>query len=266
MTKAKILTIDGKEKTKIDLPKCFSASVREDIIAKIIEVKKNKQPYGPSILAGNQYSASGKINHRRHVWKTSYGRGISRVPRKILSRKGSQFRWEGATIPSARGGRRAHPPKPISMINTLRINKKEMKIALISAISATANDRKLIQRYERLKDKKIEILPIITESKLTTLKTKDLIESLKKILGKDLFEVALKKKSVRAGVGKLRGRKYKSNAGMLLVVGNKEKIKASGFDSVRAENLSVTDLANGGTGRLTIYTEEAIKNLGEKLK
>ena len=152
------------------------------------------------------------------------------------------------------------------MINTLRINKKEMKIALISAISATANDRKLIQRYERLKDKKIEILPIITESKLTTLKTKDLIESLKKILGKDLFEVALKKKSVRAGVGKLRGRKYKSNAGMLLVVGNKEKIKASGFDSVRAENLSVTDLANGGTGRLTIYTEEAIKNLGEKLK
>ena len=30
--------------------------------------------------------------------------------------------------------------------------------------------------------------------------------------------------------------------------------------------LNVTDLANGGVGRLTIYTEEAIKEIGEKIK
>jgi hypothetical protein len=28
----------------------------------------------------------------------------------------------------------------------------------------------------------------------------------------------------------------------------------------------VTDLANGGLGRLTMYTEEAIKNIGERAK
>ena len=32
------------------------------------------------------------------------------------------------------------------------------------------------------------------------------------------------------------------------------------------KNLGVNDLAKGGLGRITIYTEEAIKELGEKLK
>jgi len=36
-----------------------------------------------------------------------------------------------------------------------------------------------------------------------------------------LLNIDLQKKSVRAGKGKLRGRKYKSNAGLLLVVGKR---------------------------------------------
>jgi len=75
------------------------------------------------------------------------------------------------------------------------------------------------------------------------LKTKDLISSLKKILGKDLFELTLQKKSVRAGKGKLRGRKYKSNAGLLLVVGKDELLKTNAFDVVDVKSLGVTDLA-----------------------
>ena len=98
------------------------------------------------------------------------------------------------------------------------------------------------------------------------MKIKQLISSLKKILGEDLFSIALKKKSVRAGKGKLRGRKYKANAGMLLVVGKEEKLKTNAFEIKRANNLSVSDLARGGLGRLTIYTEMAIKDLEEKLK
>lgn len=266
--KAKIYSIDGKEKGNMDLPKCFSSKVREDIVAKVIEVKKLKQPYGASVVAGLQASASGKLIHRRHVWKSQYGRGMSRVPRKAFSRRGTQFRWEAATVPNVRGGRRAHPPKPISMMNdvNLKVNKKEMKIALMSAISATANDKKLIEKYERVKNEKMEMLPIIVENKLTTLKTKELVNSLKKILGENLFQVALKEKNIRAGIGKLRGRKYKQNAGALIVVGNKEEIKTKRIDSVKVNALSVTDLAKGGVGRLTIYTEEAVKELGEKLK
>jgi large subunit ribosomal protein L4e len=264
--KTDILSIDGKKLKAIDLPSCFSQEIREDIITKVLEAKKNKQPYAPSPVAGKQHSASGKINHRRHVWKSSYGRGISRIPRKIMTRKGSQFNWVGAEISSTVGGRRAHPPKVLSMINTKRINKKELKIALMSAISATADNKKVANRYETLKDKKIENFPLVVETKLISLKTKELLFSIKKILGKDLFELAPKKKKIRSGRGKTRGRKYKKNAGLLIVTGTDEKIKTNAFEIAKIGKLGVTDLARGGVGRLTIYTEEAIKELGEKLK
>ncbi len=264
--KTKIHSIDGKTGKEIELPKCFSGKIREDIVAKVLEVKKTKQPYAPSPVAGKQHSASGKIKHVRHVWKSSYGRGISRIPRKIMSRRGSQFNWVGAEIPSVRGGKRAHPPKILSMINTKKINKKELKIALISALSATADRDKVLGKYEKLKEHRIEHLPLVVEDKIVKLKTKELISALEKILGKNLFEVALKKKSVRAGRGKMRGRKYKSTAGALLVIGEKEKLKTKTIDVKSVKELRVTDLAKGGLGRLTIYTDEAIKNLGEKLK
>ena len=264
--KSKILDINGKEKGSIELPKCFSAFVREDIVAKVLEAKKMKQPYSPSPVAGKQHSASGNIQHTRSVWKTMQGKGISRVPRKIMSRRGSQFNWVGAEIPNAKGGRRAHPPKIESMINTKKINKKELEVALISALSATANEKTVSKKYERLNDKKIAGLPFVVEPKLLSLKVKELVLSLEKVLGKDLFEVALKKKKVRSGIGKLRGRKYKKNAGLLLVIGEKEKLKTNVIDVKMVKNLNVTDLANGGVGRLTVYTEQAVKELGEKLK
>ncbi len=264
--KTHILEIDGEKGKEIALPNAFSSVVREDIVAKVVEAKKTRQPYSPSPVGGKQHSASGKIQHTRHVWKTMQGKGISRVPRKIMSRRGSQFNWVGAEIPSAVGGRRAHPPKVISMINTKRINKKEMALALKSALSATADEKLVAKRYERLAGKKISGLPLVVESKITHLKAKDLIQSLRKILGEVLFGVSLKQRSVRSGKGKLRGRKYKKNLGLLLVVGNKEKLKTNLIDVKGVKGLNVTDLANGGVGRLTMYTEEAIKEIGEKIK
>ena len=264
--KGNILDINGKTKETIELPSCFSEKLRDDIISKIIEAKKKKQPYAPSPVAGNQHSASGILIHRRKVWKSQYGRGMSRIPRKIFSRRGSQFNWEGATVPNTRGGRRAHPPKILSMINTLKINKKELLLAIKSALGATANEKTITSKYGKLEGKKIEKLPFIVESKLVTLKAKDLISSVQKILGKDLFEVAVKKKKMRSGKGKGRGRKYKSNAGLLIVTGKDEKIKTSAFEAISTKTLGVTNLAKGGAGRLTIYTEKAIKEIGEKFK
>lgn len=262
--KAKILDITGKEKASIDLPKCFSKKIREDIVAMALERKKTEQPFSPSPVAGKQSSAKGLIVHQRHVWKSQYGRGMSRIPRKVMSRKGSQFHWVGATSPNTAGGMRAHPPKILSRMGMKGMNKKELQIALFSAISATAKADLISKRYLRLNDKKIENPPFVVESKLTSLKAKELISSLKKILGNDLFEVAVKKKAVRSGRGTRRGRKYKSNAGLLIVIGNKEKLKTNAFEVENANKLGVTPLAKGGLGRLTIYTEEAIKNLQDK--
>ncbi|MFA5953796.1 MAG: 50S ribosomal protein L4 [Candidatus Pacearchaeota archaeon] len=262
--KAKILTIDGKSGKEIELPKFFTEKVREDIIYKILEIRKIQHPYGSNPSAGNQSSVSGKIVHKRHAWKSQYGRGMSRVPRKTMSRKGTQFNWVAAGVPNTRGGRRAHPPKAISRILDLKINKKELLLGLKSALSATANEKYLKQKYERLRNKEITKLPLIVESKITELKIRELITSFKKILGTELFEVSIQKKEIRSGIGKLRGRKYKKNAGLLLVLGNDEKLKTTAFDVKQVKELNILDLAKGKPGRLTIYTEKAIKDLENK--
>ena len=137
-------------------------------------------------------------------------------------------------------------------------------MALISAISATANEREVKKKYAKLKNSEIKNLPFIVESKIISLKTKELIQSLKKILGNNLFEVMSKKKQVRSGKGKLRGRKYKTNAGLLIVTGKDEKLKTKSLDNTTTKNLSIIDLAKGKQGRLTIYTEKAIKELENK--
>ncbi|MFB6246761.1 MAG: 50S ribosomal protein L4 [Candidatus Pacearchaeota archaeon] len=261
--KAKVLDKQGNEKQKVDLPEAFSKRIREDIVAKVIEAKRQEQPYAPSPVAGRQHVAKGKLRHRKDVWRAQPGRGISRVPRKILSQRGSQFNWEAAEIPHARGGIRAHPPKVASMLKKKKVNKKEVKTALESAISATADKKTISKKYARLEEGQIKEVPFVVDSEIQNLKAKDMLESLKKVLGEGIFEVAIQKKSVRSGKGKRRGRKYKSNAGLLMVTGKDEKLKTTAFDVVPVNELKINDLAKEGPGRLTVYTEQAIKELNE---
>lgn len=264
--KTKTFDIKGTEKGSIDLPKEFSAKIREDIVTKVLETKKKQQPYSPSPVAGKQHSAKGKIVHRRHVWRSGYGRGQSRVPRKIFSQKGSRFNWEAAEVPFARGGMRAHPPKIEHFLKELKINKKELKLAFESALSATASEKYVTGKYASLDKLNKKVPFIVSLGNSEKLKIKDLLNGLKNLLGEELYHVAIRKKTIRAGKGKMRGRKYKSNAGMLLVVGNNEKVKTNAFEVIQAKNLGVLDLAEGGLGRLTIYTENAIKDLENKFK
>jgi large subunit ribosomal protein L4e len=262
MKTANILDINGKKKKTIELPECFSEPVREDLIIRAVEIKKSQQPFSPSLVSGKQHSASGVIIHQRKVWKSGYGRGISRIPRKIMSRRGSQFNWEGAEVSNTKGGRTAHPPKSISRIKTKKINKKELRKAFASSLSATCDEKFLKKRYKNLE--KIENLPLVVESKITSFKAKEFCSLIKNILGKDVFKIAEKNKKIRSGKGKMRGRKYKKNAGLLIVLGDKEKLKTSKFDIKNVRNLGVSELASGGPGRLTLYTEQAIKGLANK--
>lgn len=264
-SKAKVFGVGGKKMKEISVPSFFRGPIRNDILSKVLEAKKTTQPYSPSPKGGKQHSASGKIVHRRHVWKSGYGRGMSRIPRKIHTRRGRQFNWVGAEVASTRGGRRAHPPKSIAKINTKKINKKEMKIAMVSALSSTANKKEISLKYKNLEDKDLKNLPIIVDSKLVSLKTKDLLSSLKKILGEKVFSNLGRKKKVRSGKGKMRGRKYKKNAGLLIVTGSDEEIKGNYFDSRNVQNVNILDLARGGPGRITVYTEKAVKELEDRL-
>jgi len=262
--KIQILNLQGNKTKELETG-IFDGKVRKDILQRAIELEKTKQPYAPFYLAGKQASASGKIRHGRRRWKTAAGKGISRIPRKIFWRRGTQFYWQGATIASTRGGRRAHPPKILSMLNKGKINKKEKNIAFLSALALTSSLQEVKAKYKSLEDKKIDIkLPIITEDKILEIKTKQFLEGLKKILD-GFYEISIQKKSVRAGKGKSRGRKYRKTAGLLLVIGNTQNKKIKGIEIKKVNSLRVSDLASGGA-RIVIYTEQAIADLEKKIK
>jgi large subunit ribosomal protein L4e len=252
--KADILSLEGKKIKSIDLPSQFSEEYRSDLINRAVLAifSHKRQSYGAFERAGKQQSA--KLSRRRHNYKTAYGIGISRVPRKTMWRRGTQFGWVGAFAPGMVGGRKAHPPKP-GKIWDEKINRKERRKAIRSALAGTII-RELNNNYD---------VPFVIENRFEDIsKAKDvekIFDSLK--LTSELERC--REKTIRAGVGKLRGRKYKKNAGLLLVTGNNEKLKTNVIDVTNAKSLNVTDLANGGAGRLTMYTEEAIKNLGERL-
>ena len=65
----------------------------------------------------------------------------------------------------------------------------------------------------------------------------------------------------------MRGRKYRSNAGLLFVIGNDEKMKRSGIEVVSVKDIAIKDLSpNGEPGRITCYTEQAIKDIEVRFK
>jgi len=258
--KAELRDKSGKGTKYIDLPENFSFPMRADVLQKVFEAQKRKQPTGSKYGAGAGYSASGILKHRRHAWKTTYGKGISRVPRKIFSRHGASFNWAGATIASARGGRRAHPPKAEEN-QFKKINKKELRIAMNSGFAGTIDKNCLEKKYGKSVNH-----PVVFDSSVLKLKTKEFFSLLKSSFD-GVFESLLQKKTVRAGRGKLRGRKYKKNSGLLFVLASDEEMKISGIDTVQVMDLRVRDLApNGVPGRFACYTEKAIKEIGEKFK
>jgi large subunit ribosomal protein L4e len=243
--KAALYSKDGKKKSEIELPEIFNTKIRKDLVQKYLEASKYAQPYGPSPKAGKQHSASGTISHKRHDWKGHYGRGLARLPRKTMWRRGTQFYWIGAEVSGTRGGRRAHPPK--NKIKLQKINKKEIQMAMNSAIAATTNSKLIKSRY-----KNPGITSVIEE---LPEKTKPLMETLKVI-----FKVSHnKKKTIRSGKGKLRGRKYKTSPGILIIKSKDEKVKSKTLDIKSISEITIQDLYP--LGRITLYTHKALEEL-----
>ena len=258
MTKLQVLDLNGTKKGEITT-EIFDSPIRQDMVQKIVESEKVQQPFAPFLWQGMQTSASGNVKHNRHVWKTDRGKGLSRYPKKRMSDKGERFVWTAAVIPGAKGGRRAHPPKVLSRI--LKINKKEQIMGLLSALAMTASEEQIKKKYTTLTNVQLKVkLPIIIDAKALSVKSGDFFESLNKMLGNETFAVAIQDARVRAGIGKMRNRTYKKNAGLLLIIGNKEEKKISGIEVIKANELKLIDLAINGA-RLVMFTEQAIKDL-----
>jgi large subunit ribosomal protein L4e len=244
--KAQVKTLDGGVTKSIDLPEIFSEEYRPDLIKKAVMALQStrRQPHGSNPFAGICSSAVG--------WGS--GRGSSHVPRL---KNGSR----AAKVPQAKGGREAHPPK-VAKILIKEINQKEKQKAFRSAVAASINAELIKGRGHTFEG----AVPIVFEDKFETLgKTSDLITVLTAAGIYNDIERAKDSKKVKAGRGKMRGRRFKQRKSLLIVTADKPLLAArnlAGVDVATVDSLNVEHLAPGMlAGRLTVWTESALVRL-----
>jgi large subunit ribosomal protein L4e len=244
--KAQVKTIEGGVAKDIELPAMFSEEYRPDLIKKAVMALQStrRQPHGAYPFAGICSSAVG--------WGS--GRGASHVPRL---KNGSR----AAKVPQAKGGREAHPPVTAKVL-IKEINTKEKQKAFRSAVAASIRADLIISRGHTFEGN----VPLIFEDKFETLgKTQEVISALTSIGVYSDVERAKDSRKVRAGRGKLRGRRYKQRKSLLIVTSGPEFRAArnlAGVDVVTVDQLNVEHLAPGmQAGRLTVWTESAVTRL-----
>jgi large subunit ribosomal protein L4e len=242
--KVPVINLQNEKIGEIEVPKVFSTPVRHDVIKRaVIALQSTRfQPQGRDPMAGKHTTAESR----------GTGHGIARVPRL----KGGSRAAFGVSIV---GGHAAFPPVSWKVI-VKRINKKEKRFAIRSGIAATAVKELVEKRGHKFES---EHLPIVVSNEIQSLKkTKD-VEALFIAIGvQDDVERADRRK-VRAGRGKMRGRKHKKGKGPLIVVAEDDGIgyaarNLPGVEICSVAGLNAELLAPGAhPGRLVIWTESA---------
>ena len=244
--RAQVKTLEGGVAHDIELPALFSEEYRPDLIRKAVLALQStrRQPHGTYPYAGICSSAVG--------WGS--GRGASHVPR---IKNGSR----AAKVPQAKGGREAHPPV-VAKVLIKEINQKEKQKAFRSAVAASVRED-LVRGRGHLFEGEV---PVVFEDKFESLtRTQDVITALTAAGVYQDIERAKASRKVRAGRGKMRGRKYKQRKSLLIVTTTQPLRSARnlpGVDAVTIDQLNVEHLAPGMlAGRLTVWTEAALTRL-----
>ena len=258
---------DGKNLT---LPSVFESEIREDLVRSAVHASRanRRQAYGHNEHDGKRAPQPG-MKHSVEWW--GKGRGVSRIMRKTGQRTGAQN-------PHTRGGRRAHGPK-VAKDWSQKLNSKQRTLARNSAIAASINPE-MFSSSGHIFDDKVRFPIVIDgykesrgestekydlESLPLQNSTRKFVAMMKGLgLGEDL-DRAKSGRTIRAGKGTMRGRKYRTPKSLLLVVAGRDGLhKAArnvpGVDVVAAKDLCAEDLAPGGDmGRLTVWTKAAIE-------
>ena len=256
--KIDVLTLAGKKSEQIDLPNIFETKLNHNLIHKAyINLESHGfQKHATHPTAGQDVVADSN--------DPPTGRGISRIARMKGSGGGRQ--GQAGEVAGTRGGRQAHRPYVNKVIHK-KINKKENKLALCSAIAATSS-KELIQSRGHIVSG-IESFPLIVSNDIEDISTtKKMIEVLGNLnLMQDVKRLENRKK--RTGKVALRGRTSKIGKSVLFVVSNSEKVSKAcsgipGVDTCASKNLSVLNLAPGGTIiRLTVFSKKAIEEISQ---
>jgi len=249
----KVFDLEGKVVGKLKVPKVFKTPLRPDVIKRAVLTLQSHQfqPQGRDPLAGK----------RRSVESLGAGHGMSRFPR--LRAGGQRATFAVGTV----GGRSAYPPVAEKKI-AKKMPKKEMRLALRSALAATASKETVASRGHIIEE--VRDLPLVVADDVQGLKKTSEVEEafLKLGVWPDIIRVKGSLKE-RAGKGKTRGRRMKHAVGPLLVVAENGSIfhaarNLLGVDVSTVNNLNAELLAPGThPGRLTIWARSAFEKLDE---
>jgi large subunit ribosomal protein L4e len=251
---AKLFDLKGAAMGKLKVPKVFSTPIRPDVIKRAVVTIQSHgyQPQGRDPMAGKRTTAESQ----------GVGLGIARVPRQGGGGDRARF------APGIVSGRAAFPPRVEKKIRK-KLPRKEMQLALRSAIAATGSKEIVAERGHAIED--VPDFPLVVTDEIQKLKKTKEVEETLTALGvlSDIYRVKESRK-VRAGKGKMRGRKMKQAVGPLLVIDKNEGIaeaagNLSGVQVIKADKLNVEMLAPGThPGRLTVWTNSAFESLNTR--
>lgn len=257
--KTNVFGLDGKPSGETELPEIFHHAPRFDLIKRAVLALQSGgfQPQGRDPLAGKRTTAE----------SYGVGRGMSRVPRV----KGERSRRAGqaAFAPGTVTGRLAHPPKTEKVI-VKKINKKEKRLAFLSAVAATAK-KELVEKRGHAVEQALGIPLIVTDEIQEVRRTVDVQNALSKLGVWPDVERVFRSTNIRPGKGKLRGRKKRTAVGPLIIVAADNGISRAaanlpGVDVVKAKELNVEHLAPGAQpGRLAIWSQSAVNDLAKRV-
>jgi large subunit ribosomal protein L4e len=250
---AHIYNLQGKPTAKTNLPNIFHTPLRPDVIKRaVLATQSNRrQPQGRNPMAGKRTTAESQ----------GTGAGRARIPR--IKGGGGTAKFAPGTV----GGRQPHPPTAQKRI-VKKIPRKERRLALLSAIAATASKEMVVSRGHRIEG--VPQIPLIVTDDMAALTKAKEVEAALACLGVsgDLSRVRDSRK-VRAGKGKHRGRKMKQAVGPLIVVAEDQGLlnaaaNLPGVGVALVDGLNAELLAPGThAGRLTVWTRGAVERLGK---
>lgn len=239
------------------MPAVFKSPIRPDVVNFVHTnlAKNRRQPYAVSRIAGHQTSAIS--------WGT--GRAVSRIPR--VSGGGTHRAGQGAYGNMCRGGRMFAPTKIWRKWHR-KVNINQRRYAVVSAIAASAVPSLVMARGHRIE--KIQEVPLVVSDNLEAIsQTKAAVAFLKAINAFDDVEKVSDSKTLRAGKGKMRNRRFKMRKGPLVVYSQDNGITKAfrnipGVEVLPVSSLNLLKLAPGGhLGRFVIWTQSAFAKLDE---
>jgi len=247
---------EGKESSQTALPSVLTAPIRSDVVQFVhTNVNKNsRQAYAVSVKAGHQTSAES--------WGT--GRAVARIPR--VAGGGTHRAGQAAYGNMCRGGRMFAPTKVWRRWHR-KVNLNQKRLAVTSALAASALPALVMARGHSINNVP-EIPLVVADSAVSGLeKTKAAVALLKAVNAYDDVEKSKNSKTINAGKGKRRNRRFTQNVGPLIVFNEAGTLTRAfrnlpGVELCQVSRLNILRLAPGGhLGRFIIWTEGAFKEL-----